>query len=176
MDSIESLKPEQYRLTGISYKLAKKYIAIYEHNTPEEVGNKFASSFGHNFPKVLFIYLPIFAFWLWLLHGKKRWYYFDHGIFALHYFSFLLITVLLLVLNEYFLQIINHIVYAIFFVISSIAIILWQVYYFYRAHRKMYHESFLVNIVKASILLMINLITITGLLIAFAFLTIYNLH
>jgi hypothetical protein len=30
--------------------------------------------------------MPIF--FLWLFHNKKRWYYFDHGIFTLHYFSF----------------------------------------------------------------------------------------
>jgi hypothetical protein len=30
--------------------------------------------------------MPIFAF-SWLFHNKKR-YYFDHGIFTLHYFSF----------------------------------------------------------------------------------------
>ena len=59
-----------------------------------EIIEKFISSFTHNLPKVLFVFMPIFAFFLWLFHNKKRWYYFDHGIFTLHYFSFLLLIFL----------------------------------------------------------------------------------
>ena len=47
----------------------------------------------HDFPKAVFLYMPVFAFWLWLFHNKKKWYYFDHGIFTLHFFSFLLLSI-----------------------------------------------------------------------------------
>jgi hypothetical protein len=37
--------------------------------------------------------MPIFASLLWLFI-TKRWYYFDHGIFTLHYFSLFLLTII----------------------------------------------------------------------------------
>lgn len=54
----------------------------------------FETSF-QNLPKALFIYLPVFAFFLWVFHSKKKWWYFDHGVFTLHYFSFLLLNILI---------------------------------------------------------------------------------
>jgi hypothetical protein len=49
--------------------------------------------FIHNIPKALFFYMPIFAFVLWLFHyNKKKYYYFDSGIFTLHFFSIVLLS------------------------------------------------------------------------------------
>ena len=66
-----------------------------KNKNQREIGEKAVESFIHTLPKVLFIYMPIFALLLWLFHDKKKWYYFDSGVFTLHYFSFLLLLALL---------------------------------------------------------------------------------
>ena len=89
MDSIQKFAKEEDKLGDFYYWLNKKFILAQKGKTQKEVREKFAESFYKNIPKALFIYMPLFAFVLWLFQDKKRWYYFDHGIFTLHYFSFL---------------------------------------------------------------------------------------
>ncbi len=176
MDSIEATKPDSLQLNGVKRKMAIKLIKLYEHNTASDVGNKFASSFGRNLPKALFFYLPVFAFWLWLFHGKKRWYFFDHGIFTLHYFSFLLLTTTLLFLVRSFALLIELEAVQIIAFSAIIIIIFWQVFYFFRAHRKMYGENLAINVLKGMIMFFINMISIITILVLFGFYTLFNLH
>ena len=84
------------KINGSTYFFLKKGLILTKNNTKEEIIEKALESAQHNFPKVLLIYMPIFAFFLWVFHNKKKWFYFDHGIFTLHYFSFLLLTYLLI--------------------------------------------------------------------------------
>jgi hypothetical protein len=176
MDSIEALKPDSLRLEGFEYKVARKLITLYNHNTPVEVGQKFKDSFYNNLPKALFFYLPIFAFWLWLFHGKKRWYYFDHGIFTLHYFSYLLLVTSVLILMHWLSDLLDVTAFRIFNALATFAAIIWQIYYFFRAHRKMYREGWIVNFLKSGVMFIINMISIIAILVIFGFITIYNLH
>lgn len=180
MDSIELLKPDSLRLSPMERAMGKKLIQLYSHNTPEQVGEKFSDSISHNIPKIVFIYMPIFAFWLWIFHSKKRWYFFDHGIFTLHYFAFLLINMtFILVLSNYTDPIrssVGKIPTDIIFTILFLCSMFWQVYYFYRAHRKMYHESLIVNFIKSTLMFFINIISILLISIAAAYFTLYNLH
>lgn len=178
MDSIEALKPDSLKLSDLEYKKAKNLIKLYQHNTPEEVGDKFLEAAPKNISKAIFFYMPIFAFWLWLFHGKKRWYFFDHGIFTLHYFSFLLLTSTVIVILLRIAALINDddgipetIVACITF-----GILCWQVYYFYRGHRKMYRESWIINSLKSTILFFINFVSIFILLLIFLVITFHNLH
>ena len=68
----------------------------------KEFFNKLTETFLHNIPKTLFFLLPIFAFFLKLLYfRKKQFYYVDHAILSLHYFSLIFI---LLILSNYILD------------------------------------------------------------------------
>jgi hypothetical protein len=176
MDSIENLKPQHLRLSNFEKKLGKKIINLYKHKTPQEVGTQFGQQFYNSIPKTLFIYLPVFAFWLWLLHGKKRWLFFDHGIFTLHYFSFLLlINVLLILLYKIAYSIDTEFTEAAY-IVTFFTLLAWQVYYFYRAHRKMYHESWIVNFLKSSLLFLVNLFCILFIAMCLTYITFYSLH
>jgi hypothetical protein len=176
MDSIEALKPDSLRLSSFEHKMAKKLIYLYSHNTPEQVGDKFLYGLKTNIPKSLFVYLPIFAFWLWLFHGKKRWYYFDHGIFTLHYFSFLLLASSFIIILSTIIQYDSSGIIALLAIILIFFILLWMIYYFYRAHRKMYRESFIISFLKSSLMFIINLASMIVVTFAFLLLTWYNLH
>ena len=91
IDSIQKYGKESEKLSDFSYWIYEKAVHVSEHNTKKQIIEKFIESFIHNIPKILFIIMPFFAFFLWIFHNKKKWYYFDHGIFTLHYFSFLLL-------------------------------------------------------------------------------------
>tara|TARA_R110002124_G_scaffold19133_6_gene77108 strand:- start:47 stop:1015 length:969 start_codon:yes stop_codon:yes gene_type:complete len=176
LDSIQKQAPQSEKISDFNYWVVKKVFTVTENNTQEELLEKFLESFLHNLPKVLFIFMPFFAFNLWVFHNKKRWYYFDHGIFTLHYFSFLLLLFLLLFLTNKVLSLFQE---------SSILSFLsgainfigygWMVYYFYPAHQRFYQETRLVSFLKSSFLFLINFIIVAILLAIFAFYTFINL-
>jgi hypothetical protein len=176
MDSIEALKPDSLRLGSFEHNLGKRIIKMYQHNTAEEISDKSVDAFLHNIPKALFIYLPIFAFWLWIFHGKKRWYYFDHAIFTLHYFSFLLLTSIFAIVLQYITEAFHNDMAGEVFGWIVLGILLWNVYYFYRAHRKMYQESLLVNFTKSTAMFVINFIAVAIVMIVLFYTSVYTIH
>lgn len=176
MDSIEALKPEAYRLNYVQKKMAKHYIELFAHNTAEQIKEKFVYGLIHIIPKALFFYLPLFAFWLWLFHGKRRWYFFDHAIFTLHYFSFLLLSILITFILNMIFSISDNIVFGIVDGILKLILFLWMFFYFFRAHRNMYHETMAISFLKSSALFVINFVSIIFVMILFMIITIYTLH
>jgi hypothetical protein len=177
LDSIQEFGKVEDKYSSFQYSITKKALAVIENNTIEEIIAKFRVSFLHDFPKMLFIYLPLFALFLWIFHNKKRWYYFDHGIFTLHYFSFLLLLILILFLTDK--------IFLLFEKSSTLSFVKgliyfggfgWMIYYFFPAHHRFYGESRLVSFVKTIILFFINFIVIIVLLLLFAFYTFINIH
>lgn len=175
MDSIRKANPNA--ISDIEYWFNKKTIGINDKYTSDEIKEKFVEEAEHNFPKTLFIYMPLFAFVLWLFHNKKRWYYFDHGIFTLHYFSFLLLLGLVLFLLNTVLDILgeNTIITVIKFIINLIGYI-WMIYYFFPAHHRFYGETRIVSFIKSVLLFFINAILFSILLTLFFIYTFVNLH
>ena len=177
LDSIQKHAPESEKLSDFSYWINKKIQTVKENNTQGEIIEKFINSFTHNLPKVLFVFMPSFAFFLWLFHNKKRWYYFDHGIFTLHYFSFLLLLFLLLFLinNGFSLFSESSLVSFLQITINFIGIG-WMVYYFFPAHHRFYGETRFISFLKSSLLFFINFILIIIILTFYAIYTFINLH
>ncbi|MFV8340954.1 DUF3667 domain-containing protein [Flavobacterium sp. XS2P39] len=176
LDSIQQHAPESEKLSDFSYMINRKFQEVKDKNK-EELFEKFKDSFVHNFSKVLFIYMPLFAFFLWVFHNKKRWYYFDHGIFTLHYFSFLLLVFLILFLFTKILSSfrdsggIDFIIGVFNFVGIS-----WMLYYFFPAHHRFYGETRLVSLLKSMFLFIINFVMLIIILTLFAIYTFINLH
>lgn len=176
LDSIQKQAPQSEKMSDFNYWVVEKVLTVTEKNTQEELLEKFLESFLHNLPKVLFIFMPFFAFNLWVFHNKKRWYYFDHGIFTLHYFSFLLLLFLLLFLTNKVLSLFQE--SSILSFLSGAINFLgfgWMVYYFYPAHHRFYRETRLVSFLKSSFLFLINFMIVIILLTTFAFYTFINL-
>ena len=151
-----SIKPEEQKDKNTLYIGGRKIDIDKE---------KFKERMIHDFPKAIFFYMPVFAFWLWLFHSKKKWYYFDHGIFTLHYFSFTLLSILLLILFTWFLSFFHL---GVHFVKGLVifAIIGYLIYYFFHSHRLIYKERKAISRLKCSLMLIINPICIlTSLLI-----------
>ena len=177
LDSLQKYGPSDKKISAIKYWLTKKLLIVKQNNTDREMLEKGLASAKKNIPKVLIIYMPCFAFFLWVFHGKKRWYYFDHGIFTLHYFSFLLLMFLVVaVINAGLNQLIeNWVVKTLKVIVSTIGYV-WSFYYFFSAHHRFYGETRWISFFKSFILFFINMFFILFLLTFFFVYTIINIH
>ena len=178
-DSVKELDiaKKQDSVSDFEYWFIKKAIGVKENNTKDEIIEKGLESASHNFPKVLLIYMPLFAFFLWLFHNKKRWYYFDHGIFTLHYFSFLLlITLMIFLINKFINLFVDNFFTSGLQDLIKFAGYGWMFYYFFPAHHRFYGETRWVSFFKSIILFFINMILITVILVLFFLYTLINIH
>jgi hypothetical protein len=177
LDSLQKFGPAKDKLNDFEYNIIKKSLEVKERYSRIEMMEKFADGLLHNFPKALFLYMPLFALILWLFHEKKRWFYFDHGIFTLHYFSFLL-------LSSLFIFFFNKLMYC--FVDNSITnfihglgkgiAFVWMFYYFFPAHHRFYGESRMISFLKSAAMFCINMVLMSILLLLLIVYTFINLN
>lgn len=175
LDSARKANPD--KVGALEYWVSKKTIPIENKYSDEELQEKFLESVMYNFPKALFIYMPLFALVLWLFHNKKRWYYFDHGIFTLHYFSFLLLTSLLIGICDYLLHFLgeNMVKKTISVLINAVGY-LWMFYYFFPAHHRFYGETRAISFLKSIFILFINIFLIAIVSVLLVIYSFINIH
>ena len=177
LDSIQNSDSKAKKLSPFQYWILHKGLYIIERNSDTEIIEKFKESFIHNLPKLLIVYMPIFTFLLWVLHSKKKWYYFDHGIFTLHYFSFLLLIILILFLFDKAFSWFGNSGFANFASgLIHFTGYSWMVYYFFPAHHRFYGETRLISFMKTMLIFLINFIILTIILLFFAFYIFINIH
>ncbi|WP_250255575.1 DUF3667 domain-containing protein [Chryseobacterium sp. Marseille-Q3244] len=162
----------------INDAFARKFFSLKEEGVKKgDILRNLVETSFHNLPKALFIYLPIFAFFLWIFHSKRKWWYFDHGIFTLHYFSFLLVSILILallikaagLLSEY--TFFPSLLSLIIFIISAYGLI-----YFFIAHRRVYKSHGIVSIMIGGIIFFLNLFAFIFLATGLALVSFLMLH
>jgi len=175
LDSVRRAEPGE--MPDFLYNINKRIINVNEKYTQKEIKEKFVEGLGHNFPKALFVYMPLFAFILWLFHGKKRWYYFDHGIFTLHYFSFLLLIFLIQFLVAKFKDAFDgNFIIATATGIIEFVLFLWMFYYFFPAHHRFYGETRWISFLKSIAMFFINMVLMFVVILAFMLYTFINIH
>ena len=157
-DSIQNSLPKSLKDSNFERIVKRKEIVLKQKYTSWELGLKIAETAKKNIPKFLFVYMPLFAFFMWLFHSKKKWYYFEHGIFTLHYFSFLLLSFFITFsiigpLSEYF----NHWFINSISFLAYLIIYIWMFVYFFKAHRKVYNYSRISTIFRGLFLLFLNM-------------------
>ncbi len=104
---------------------------IYAH--PDDYQDKIAEKFGHSFPQMLFIALPIYALLLQILYfRRKQFNYVSHAIFAVHYYCVSFIAFFLIMCA-------NRI--AGFGKYVGMAILLLLLYYLFRAMKRFYKQG-----------------------------------
>jgi len=160
----DSIMPVKQKDKDLLFDFRGKKINIDKENLQERM--------KHDFPKAIFIYMPVFAFWLWLFHSRKKWLYFDHGIFTLHYFSFILLCSLLLFLFNWFLL---NFHFETGFIKESVKFVIigYLIYYFFHSHRLIYKERKAVSRLKCSLLFFINSVCISIFLISYIFIEVF---
>lgn len=165
-DSLQLALPEDKRDGWFKRMISHKRIGLNE----KYKGNKQAffeawlAAFTHDFPKLLFVSLPIFALLLKLMYiRRKQFYYADHGIFAIHLYIYSFIALLLVFGFRYIRDLTGWSWLWIF----DLAILFYTLYYFYKAMRNFYQQRRLKTFLKYVILYFLSLITIIILFIVF---------
>jgi len=155
-DSILEANPSLSK--RLFYPFAKKFFEFKEQRLSlKDIAKGFAVVFMQMLPKALFVYLPFLAFVLWLFHNKKNWWYFDHGVFTLHYFSFLLIVFAILSIFNLLDSVMGR--YAVFKFINSVLVVVASIYsvlYFFIAYYRFYGKGKIKSLLKGLFLFVVN--------------------
>ncbi len=165
LDSIDNSLSEKEKPSWASKKIMRKIVELRHrhYDKQENMWEKGWDTFVHNLPKALFFYLPVFALLLWFVHSKKKWLYYDHGVFTLYYFSFLLVFITLNIILEWIfssLSILIPSMSSIFSFIDVFIVLIGLVYvffYFFRAHSTVYMETKVLSRTISTLLFFINL-------------------
>lgn len=161
-DSLQSKDKNNQAVYSFLKPFAKKIFHMQEQGyNKDQIFEKFKETMIHTLPKALFIYLPVFAFFLWVFHNKKKWWYFDHGIFTLHYFSFLLLGTLILIVFDKITDLLpDSSLLTFLYLLIYTATVLYMFVYFFAAHHRVYESTRTISIFKGIFLFMINFIGI----------------
>ena len=124
-----------------------------------------------NIPKWIFFFMPFFTFGLWITHDKKKWWFFDHGIFTFHFFSTFL---LLLSISTLISVLVGLTGYEFDEWYDFIVFLLLQII-FYKSYRKFYHESRIKTFIKLTIFYFFNLFMLIIILFLALLHTVYTL-
>lgn len=158
----QHLLPEDQQDSYFKRKVLLEVVNIVQKaDSDPDYGEKILDIFAKNLPTFLFCYMPVFAFFMWLFHDKKKWYFFDHGIFTLHYFSFLLLNFFVIisilgVIDDFpFLQ---HDYFSYIFGICYFILFMWLPIYFYKAHKRVFGFSRIKTLVHTMFLFGFNLV------------------
>ncbi len=166
--------PAAKKANWLESRLAKQGITLNQKFEGDkfEIGKAVLEQFQHYFSRILYISLPIFAMFVWVLYRRNKEHYFvDHLIFSIHIYCafFIILFVIKLIDNlyEYF----AHKPFTIFDV--SVAFVLF--FYLYKSLRNHFHQSRSKTILKFIVLNILTFILMGTLMMAFLLLSFFNL-
>ncbi len=134
--------PKEKRDNYFKKLYIKHALKLNEEGRKDQVGllHELSLHVVHNIPKMLFFLLPLFALTLKLLYIRRRsFYYFDHAVLSLHFFSF---TFILLTFTQF---VFDPLFKTSWFDVLSI---LWISTYLFLAMRRIYKQSMWKTILK----------------------------
>jgi hypothetical protein len=127
-----------------------------------------SENFQHSIPKLMFVLLPVFALFVYMLHNKKKYYYAQHIIFSIHFHSFLFFILLIRTL----LGLIN--IGGLSETILSAATWILSFIYLVIAMKNVYHQSAGWSLLKTFTILILYIIALVigiGFVAAISFFT-----
>lgn len=175
-DSVQAALPTKEKDGFIMAKITRQNLVLKEkYPNQKDLWIKLVDVFTHQFPKMLFVALPIFAFILFLLYARRgQYFYSDHIVYTLHLYStFFILIFLIMCLNIAFASIglYNYDKtggknYLSGFISSGFTSFLLA-FYWYKSLRKFYNQSRRKTILKFLLLLMLNTILFSILFLLF---------
>ena len=157
----------QRQLTYKNIEINEKY-----KNNMTEGLNAFLNILLHSLPQMFFILLPLFAGILKLLYlRRKNYYYVNHAIFSIHFYTFSFIAMLVIfALNK-----LNSQLHLTFFKVIEIIIGFGIFFYLYKAMRNFYKQRRAKTIIKFLMLFLLLLFTLMLLFLIFVFFSFFKL-
>ncbi len=173
-DSAQSKLPSSKKNGWLESSIIKKSIEINGNynNDANKIGAAVLDHFQHYFSRILYISLPLFALFIWVLYRRNRDYYFvDHLIFSIHiycaFFIILFAHKLLNIISEWAF----HKSY------GSVTLVTTGVlfFYMYKALENHFKQSRRKTILKFIILNLFTFILMSVLMISFILLSFFNI-
>jgi hypothetical protein len=154
-DSLQKKMPSSQRDGWLKRKFMSRKIVLTQRYEKEHSNlvREMINNFLHNFPKMLFISLPAFAFILKLLYfRRKQFYYVDHGIFAIHLYIFSFLVMLAYIGVDQLNTATNW--NWLFWLMG--AIVIYPLFYYYKAMRRFYGQRRWKTILKFILLFVMS--------------------
>jgi len=155
------------RLTKKAIELNIKY-----DNDKFKIGKALIEQFQHYFSRMLYISLPLFALFLWILYRRNKNHYFvDHLIFSIHiYCAFFIILFAVKIINLLTEQLIQR-TYGFIAAITPFVLF----FYLYKALRNHFKQSRSKTVLKFMILNFLTLVLMSILMLLFFLLSLFNI-
>ena len=169
-DSAQRKLPENKKDDWFTSKLAKQQILINHKygNDRNKIFNAVIEKFKHHFSTILYLSLPISAFFLWVLYKRNKSYYFaDHMIFSIHLYCAYFIIIFVYTILEQVVKFFTASTGILDF-IYTVTLLL----YFYKAVRVFYGQSRKKTILKFAL---INILNVFSFMFLFIILILFSL-
>lgn len=172
-DSVQSSLPKAQRDGWMYRKFTRKSLDLADRYQTRSgtLINVIFDKFFHSFPYLLFISLPLYAFYLKILYlRKKEFYYADHGVFLIHLYIF---SFLIFLLGIAFYKLQN---FSGFGWVKYLLFILagYGVWYAFTAMRRFYGQTAGVTIYKFVLFNLLAIISLIGLFALFFVISIFR--
>jgi len=170
----QSKLPTSKKDSWFEATIIKKSIEINEKYKDDKfkIGQALIEQFQHYFSRMLYISLPFFALFLWILYRRNKNHFFvDHLIFSIHIYCAFFIVLFIAKLIDLIVGETFHIIYYI----VSILVPFVLFYYLYKALRNHFNQSRLKTVFKFIVLNILTVTLMSVLMLAFILLSLFNI-
>jgi hypothetical protein len=166
--------PESKRDQWLDATVKKKGIELNEKYEGDKfkIGKALIEKFEHYFSRMLYISLPIFAFFIWILYRRNKHHFFvDHIIFSIHiYCAFYIILFAVKMINAAVKYI-----YPKATGISGLIVAAALVYYLYKSLKNHFNQSWAKTSLKFFILTILTILLMGVLMFLFFMFSLFNI-
>jgi hypothetical protein len=126
-DSLVKTRPVEKRGTGMD-RFFERSILYLQGKYGANMGRAIMDKFQHSIPKLMFVFLPLFALFLKVAYRRRKLVYADHAIFTIHLHTFLFLLGMVAFLLDYWMHSSRFTLIAIFIAILYFVLALKNVY------------------------------------------------
>ncbi len=166
--------PKDKRDEWLDALVKKKGIELNEKYDGDKfkIGKALIEKFEHYFSRMLYISLPIFAFFIWVLYRRNKHHFFvDHIIFSIHiYCAFYIILFAVKMINAAVKYI-----YPKAMGISGLIVAAALVYYLYKSLKNHFNQSWSKTSLKFFILTILTILLMGVLMFLFFMFSLFNI-
>jgi len=166
--------PSSKKDNWLDAALKKKGIELNEKYGGDKlkIGKALIEKFENYFSRMLYISLPIFAFFIWVLYRRNKNHFFvDHIIFSIHiycaFYIILFITQIVSTVNDFFSDQLSGII--------AFIVPLSLVFYLYKSLKNHFNQSRKKTLLKCLILILLTMFLMVTLMVIFFMFSLFNI-
>jgi hypothetical protein len=173
-DAAQQLLPEAKKDGWLTRNIERRFILVNQKYKGDNnaLFSSVVEKFKHYFSRMLYVSLPLFAFFLWLLYCRNKKYYFvDHLIFSIHlYCAFFIYLFIFKLINEGVALLTTSNTDNLGFLL-----LVGLPFYLYKSMRNQFQQTRSITILKFFILVCLTLFLMLVLMTIFFLLSLFNI-